>query len=247
MDRKNTKLFYDGLKAIYGPQANGSSSILSAGAETRLTEPSHILARWEEHLIDVLNRSSKISQAAIDNIAQRPMMGDIAQRPTLDETTAAIKKLSSGKAEGRDAIAAEMYKYGGINHTKSHAKLFNNIWDSRAVPQEFKDATIVHIYKRKGDICDNHRGISLLCIARKILKRILLNRLSLHLVDNVLPESQCGFRAQRSTIDMVFAARQVQGKCREQSLDLYMVFVDMTKAFDTISRYGLWQILRKIG
>ena len=32
-----------------------------------------------------------------------------------------------------------------------------------------------------------------------------------------------------------------------QILDLYMVFVDLTKAFDIISRYGLWQILRKIG
>ena len=46
---------------------------------------------------------------------------------------------------------------------------------------------------------------------------------------------------------MIFAARQVQEKCREQNLDLYMVFVDLTKAFDTISREGLWQILRKIG
>ena len=56
-DRKNAKLFYDGLKAIYGPQANGSSSILSAGAETRLTEPSGILERWAQHFSDVLNRS----------------------------------------------------------------------------------------------------------------------------------------------------------------------------------------------
>ena len=39
---------------------------------------------------------------------------------------------------------------------------------------------------------------------------------------------------------MIFAARQVQEKCREQNLDLYMVFVDLTKAFDTISEmvYG---------
>ena len=85
--------------------------------------------------------------------------------------------------------AAEIYKYGGLNLTKSLVKLFNDISDSRVVPQEFKDATIVKIYKRKGDksICDNHRGISLLCIAGKILTRILLN-----------------------TIDMICAARQVQ-------------------------------------
>ena len=104
-DRKHANLFYDGLKAIYGPQANGSSSILNADAETRLTEPSRILERWAEHFSDVLTRSSTISQAAIDNIAQRPLMDELAQRPTLDETTAAIKKLSSGKAAGPDAIA----------------------------------------------------------------------------------------------------------------------------------------------
>ena len=213
-DRKNAKLFYDGLKAIYGPQANGSSSILSADAETQLTEPSRILERWAEHFSDVLNRPSTISQAAIDNFAQRQLMDELAYRPTHDETTAAIRKLSNGKAAGPDAIAAEIYKYGGINLTKSLVKLFSDIWDSRAVPQEFKDASIVHIYKRKGD--------KSICIAEKILTRILLNRLSLHLADNVLPESQCGFRAQRSTIDMIFAARQVQEKCREQNLDLYI-------------------------
>ena len=97
-DRKNAKLFYDGLKAIYGPQANGSTSILSAGAETRLTEPSRILERWAEHFSDVLNRSSTISQAAIDNIAQRPLMDELAQRPTLDETTAAIKNTFQWKS-----------------------------------------------------------------------------------------------------------------------------------------------------
>ena len=160
---KKAKLFYDGLKAIYGPQANCSSSIFSADAETRLTEPSRIRERWAEHFSDMLNWPSTISQAAIDNIAHRPLMDELAYRLTLDETTAAIKKLSSGKAAGPDALDAEIYKYGCINLTKSLVKLFNDIWDSRAVPQEF----IVHIYKRKGDksICDNHRGISLLCIA----------------------------------------------------------------------------------
>jgi len=56
---------------------------------------------------------------------------------------------------------------------------------------------VVHIYKRKGDraVCDNHRGISLLSIAGKVLARVLLNRLNGHVNRNsVIPESQCGFR-----------------------------------------------------
>jgi len=69
------------------------------------------------------------------------------------------------------------------------------------LPQDFKDASIIHLYKRKGsrNSYDNHRGISLLSIAGKILARVLLKRLNAHLEREVLPESQCGFRAGRGT------------------------------------------------
>ena len=44
---------------------------------------------------------------------------------------------------------------------------------------------------------------------------------------------------------MIFTARQLQEKC--QNVDLYMTFVDLTKAFDTVSREGLWKIMAKFG
>ena len=71
----------------------------------------------------------------------------------------------------------------------------------------------VHIFKRKGDrsVCDDHRGISLLCIPGNILARIILNRLVQHVNGHdILPESQCGFRGGRSTMDMIFTAWQLQ-------------------------------------
>ena len=46
---------------------------------------------------------------------------------------------------------------------------------------------------------------------------------------------------------MIFAARQIQEKCLEQNTQLYMTFVDLTKAFDTVSREGLWKIMDKFG
>ena len=46
---------------------------------------------------------------------------------------------------------------------------------------------------------------------------------------------------------MVFSARQLQEKCLEQHKDLYLIFIDLTKAFDTVDRPGLWAILSKIG
>ena len=48
------------------------------------------------------------------------------------------------------------------------------------------------------------------------------------------------------TIDMIFTARQLKEKSQEQNVDLYMTFVDLTKAFDTVSREGL-VIMAKFG
>ena len=64
------------------------------------------------------------------------------------------------------------------------------MWRKEAISQEIKDATIIHLFKRKGNpqVCDNHRCISLLSVAGKILARVLLNLLNEHLE----PESQCG-------------------------------------------------------
>ena len=62
------------------------------------------------------------------------------------------------------------------------------------------------LFKRKGNaqVYDNHRGISLLSITGKILARVLLNRLNEHIEQSGrLPESECGFRKDKGTIDMI--------------------------------------------
>ena len=46
---------------------------------------------------------------------------------------------------------------------------------------------------------------------------------------------------------MIFTTRQLQEKCQEQNMDLYMTFVELTKAFDTVIREGLWKIMAKFG
>ena len=46
---------------------------------------------------------------------------------------------------------------------------------------------------------------------------------------------------------MIFSLRQLQEKCREQQKLLYIAFIDLTKAFDLVSRSGLFKLLQKIG
>nr|VZI24094.1 unnamed protein product [Spirometra erinaceieuropaei] len=248
-DRNEWKNFFSTIKAVYGPPTKGTAPLLSADGSTLLTEKTQILQRWAEHFRGVLNRPSVISEAAIERLPQVETNADLDLPPSLQETIRAVQQLSSGKAPRSDAIPAEVYKHGGPQLMDHLTALFQEMWRQGEVPQNFKDATIVHLYKRKGNrqVCDNHRGISLLNIAGKIFARILLNRLNNHLEQGLLPESQCGFRRYRGTTDMIFADRQLQEKCQEMRTHLYSTFVDLTKAFDTVNREGLWKIMQKFG
>ena len=67
------------------------------------------------------------------------------------------------------------------------------------------------------------------------------------MADHIYPESQCGFRSERSTVDMIFSVRQLQEKCREQQQPLYIVIIYLAKAFDMVNRTRLFRLLEKIG
>ena len=215
------KKFFDALKTVYGPQSSGTTPLLSADGTSLLTDKEAILKRWAEHFDGVLNRPSSINDEAINRLPQVECNPLLDELPTVSETVKAIKLLTSGKAPGSDAIPAEIYKAGGprVAEKLIPDSRFHIMWRKEAIPQEFKDATIIHLFKRKGNpqVCDNHRGISLLSIAGKILARVLLNRLNEHLErSGLLLESQCGFRKSRGTLDMISTARQLQENARNR-------------------------------
>lgn len=248
-DSNNVRCFYDTLNTVYGPRSSGSSPALNADGTKLLTDRKQILERWAEHFSSVLNRPSSINNDAIDLLPQVKTSYTLDDLPIEHEVEKAIHQLSCGKAPGSDSIPAEVFRVGGQALIRRLTQLYQLMWKEEQLPQQFKDATVVHIYKRKGNrqSCDNHRGISNLSISGKIFARILLNRLLSHLEQDLLPESQCGFRAGCGTVDMVFATRQLQEKCQEQCWDLYTAFMDLLKGFDTVSRDGLRKIMKKYG
>ena len=92
------------------------------------------------------------------------------------EMARAIAGMKDDKAPGGDIIPAEVWKHGGDDLFSRLHQLITNFWKVDSVPQSWKDASIVTIFK-KGGRTDrgNCRGISLLSIAGKIFARI--NRL----------------------------------------------------------------------
>ena len=126
------------------------------------------------------------------------------------------------KLQGRMASHQRSSKSAKNNTLVNHLhELLCQCWDEGTIPQDMRDANIVTLYKNKGDRrdCNNYRGISLLSIVGKAFARVLMKRLQL-LADHIYPESQCGFRAKRSTVDMIFSLRQLQEKCRDNHCSL---------------------------
>ena len=88
----------------------------------------------------------------------------------------------------------------------------------------------------------------LLSVPGKVFARIIAARLYKHCEDKgVLPEWQCGFRAGRSTIDMIFTVRMIMEVAKDNSFPTFWLFVDLVKAYDSVSRNGLWAVLKAKG
>ena len=231
-DLGDTRLFFEALKAVHGPSHQIQAPLCSADGYTLLTDKDAIMHCWSKHFSSLFS--------------DKPELDDL---PTLEEVKKAICQMNPRKSPGIDGIPAEVYQYGGEKETVCLHDLFTKCWEQGLVPQDLRDAIIVSLYKNKGvkSDCSNYRGITLLSIAGKVLACLMLNRLIPTIAEENAPESQCGFRANRGTTGVVFVLRQIQEKCREQNMGLFVAFVDLTEDFDTVSREGLWKILARLG
>ena len=63
----------------------------------------------------------------------------------------------------------------------------------------------------------------------------------------ILPEEQCGFRPARPKIDMLSVVRRLQELGRARKIPLYMCFIDLQKAYDSVDRELLWVVLARFG
>ena len=246
-DSGNIRGMYEGIKQATGKPTKKTAPLKSKTGEV-ITDRDKQMGRWVEHYLELYARENSITQEALDTIEELPVLEELDSEPTMEELSKAIDALACGRAPGADSIPPEIIKCGKPALLEPLHELLCLCWKEGKLPQDMRDAKIITLYKNKGDRsdCNNYREISLLSIVGKVFARVFLARLQV-LAERIYPESQCGFRAERSTVDMIFSVRQLQEKCREQQMPLYIAFIDLTKAFDLVSRKGLFQLLKKIG
>ena len=85
-------------------------------------------------------------------------------------------------------------------------ELLLQCWEEGTVPQDMHDASIITLYKNKGDCsdCNNYPGISILSIVGMAFACMVLNRLQVF-AEHVYPKAQCGFRVGRLTINIIIS------------------------------------------
>jgi hypothetical protein len=86
------------------------------------------------------------------------------------EVKEALKRMKGGKAMGPDGIPIEVWKCLGDIAIVRLTKLFNHIFRSNKMPDEWSRSTLVTIFKNKGDIqsCTKYRGIKLMSHTMKL-------------------------------------------------------------------------------
>jgi len=156
--------------------------------------------------------SNPTDPALVDLTSQLPIIPQLDHPPSFYKVKVAVKGLKNNKSAGPGGISAEVFKHGGHRLIHRLHQFIHRAWITKKLPQQWKDASIVTIYKKKGDrqICGNSRGISLLSVAGKIIARVMLKRLFSQVVDIVIPESQCGFRRHIKDFE-AFHIRSLQG------------------------------------
>ena len=164
----------------------------------------------------LLNRTSTAAADLLRRVPQHSTRSWISIPHTYVEFLKAVDIMKPWKSLGPDNVPLDLISYGSVLIKTKLFNLIQCIWEMKNIPADLKDARVITIFK-KGycSVCGNHRGISLFSIAGKIFARILLERLQT-IAEEVLPQSQCSFRPARGTTDMIFCARFLQEKSREQ-------------------------------
>ena len=162
---------------------------------------------------------------------------------TESEIRTAIKNLKNNKSSGPDNVLNEHLKYTADLMMPVYTELFNLIFDTGYIPQNWTLGNILPIYKNKGDknMPENYRPITLLSCFGKLFTAIINNRLNKYAEEVELINScQAGFRKGYSTVENIFIINSLIDLLKARGKKLYCTFIDFKQAFDKVWRQGLW-------
>ena len=214
-----------------------------------LTNNLDLMNEWESYFRTLLNPAS-------DNLTNLTYIKEAeinlpinTNAFTLSEILPIIHSLKNRKSVGIDRIPAEFIKYGGRVIHNHILRICNSVFENEIPPEDWKINIVIPIPKKSLSRTlqtSDFRGISMMSIPAKIYNRLILNRIYDE-INKKLRINQAGFRRNMNTTQQINTIRRILEGFKEKQLPLVCSFVDFTKAFDSINREVMWQILRHYG
>nr|GEX00285.1 hypothetical protein [Tanacetum cinerariifolium] len=196
-----------------------------------------IRTRWGEYFSSLFNKTppekSRPEGSREVGCSSSPAHFDCYySRINHKEVRATLQKMGRNKAVGPDQIPIEAWRGLGEEGVKWLTCIFNKIFSSAKMPDEWRLSEVIPVYKNKGDAqaCSNYRGIKLLSHTMKLWERVIERRLRR---ESRVSENHFGFMPGRSTTEAIHLLRSLIEKYRERQRDLHMAFLDLEKAYDS--------------
>ena len=211
----------------------------TAKAKLKAANQQERVKLWKQHFENLLGNPPKVTNELITRIISKQL--DIKLGPfTKEELNSFLRKIKNRKTAGLNEIPPEVWKIRQFDDIL--LQQCNAVYNQNRIERWMKGCILP--FPKKGDIglAKNYRGITLSSIAAKIYNALLWNRIEPK-IDNILRKNQNGFWRNRSTTSQILTIRRILEGIQAKNLQATLIFVDFTKAFDSIHRGKMEQIL----
>ena len=237
----NIKETWKGIKQLITLKQTSLSvpKLLKLG-NSKLTDQQSIANAFNNYFASIgtnLANTIPAVNTPVEKYLCKPMCDSFMLFPTTpSEVESEISNLNPSKSTGPFSIPTKFLKTLKTLLSGPLANLFNCSFSIGVVPDNLKLARVIPVFK-KGDreVISNYRPISLLSIFNKILEKLMYKRLITYLEKkNVIFNGQFGFRSNHSTAHAILLITDKIQKAIENKLYSCGIFLDLSKAFDTV-------------
>ena len=168
---------------------------------------------------------------------------------TTEKVKKKIKELKPNSAAGPDGIHPKLLKECVNEIAPVLAMIFRKSMDSGEVPEEWRQANVIPIFKKGSKAApSNYRPVSLTCVSCKMMESIIKDDLMLHLKrNNLINPSQHGFMKNHScTTNLLEFLEEVTAKA-DSGKSIHIIYLDFAKAFNKVPTQRLLKKLKAHG